>query len=154
MEGGCRKRFTIVVIRSLLLSKLISGAISGSIGAASRIATSTALVCCGSRLGSTSPLETFIRVTGIKAQYRPAFTQKELLHHFPSYSGMDGLTAEIVGMAEYGYYREDRDLLWSRKINPDALTWEQFLRNTGRQGQSQSFSDSIHLWWGGLPTIV
>lgn len=98
----------------------------------------------GEILSSREMVETFTRVTGIKAQYRPAITLKELLHHFPSYSGMDGLTAEIVGMAEYafeyGYYHKDRDLLWSRKINPQTLTWEQFLRTTGWQGQPQSFS--------------
>lgn len=97
----------------------------------------------GEILSPREMVETFTRVTGMKAQYRPAITLEELLHHFPSYSGMDGLTAEIVGMAEYaieyGYYHQNRDLLWSRKINPQTLTWEQFLRTTGWQGQPQSF---------------
>jgi len=99
----------------------------------------------GEILSPREMIETFTRVTGIKAQYRPAITREELLFHFPSYSGMDGLTAEIVGMAEYafeyGYYDKNRDLLWSRNINPLALTWEQFLRTTGWQGQPQSFND-------------
>lgn len=89
-------------------------------------------------------VETFTRVTGIKAQYRPAISREELLHHFPSYSGMEGLTAEIVGMAEYafenGYYREERDLQWSRKVNPNALTWEQFLQTTDWKGQTHAFN--------------
>ena len=97
----------------------------------------------GEILSPREMVETFTRVTGMKAQYRPAITLEELLHHFPSYSGMDGLTAEIVGMAEYaieyGYYHQNRDLLWSRKVNPQTLTWEQFLRTTGWQGQPQSF---------------
>jgi hypothetical protein len=40
---------------------------------------------------------------------------------------------------EYGYYRPDRDLLWSRQVNANSLTWEQFLRTTGWKGQAQSF---------------
>jgi hypothetical protein len=40
---------------------------------------------------------------------------------------------------EYGYYREDRDLLWSRQVNPSSVSWEQFLRMTAWQGQAQSF---------------
>lgn len=103
----------------------------------------------GEILSPREMLETFTRVTGIKAAYRPAITLRELLHHFPFYSGMNGLTAEIVGMAEYaaeyGYYRKDRDLLWSRKINPQALTWEQFLRTSGWQGESRSFGDQVDL---------
>jgi hypothetical protein len=40
---------------------------------------------------------------------------------------------------EYGYYRKHRDLSWSRQINPNSLSWEQFLRKTDWQGQGQSF---------------
>ncbi|WP_413737053.1 NmrA/HSCARG family protein [Sodalis sp. RH21] len=89
-------------------------------------------------------VETFSRVTGKKAVYSPAFTREELLHHFPSFSSMGALTDEVIGMAEYaveyGYFRKDRDLLWSRRINPDSLTWEQFLRTTGWRGQALSFA--------------
>lgn len=102
-----------------------------------------ALPVLGELLSPREIVETFTRVTGIKSQYLPAFTGEDLLHHFPVYSGMEGLVAEIIGMAEYaaeyGYYRRDRDLLWSRTINPDALTWEQFLRSTGWQGNPKSF---------------
>jgi hypothetical protein len=41
---------------------------------------------------------------------------------------------------ESGYFRKDRDLLWSRLVNPDTLTWEQFLRTTGWDGQKRSFA--------------
>jgi hypothetical protein len=54
------------------------------------------------------------------------------------------LVREILGMVEYaveyGYFRNDRDLLWSRQVDPDALTWEQFLRRTAWNGQKQSFA--------------
>ncbi len=40
---------------------------------------------------------------------------------------------------EYGYFRSDRDLEWSRRINPNTLNWEQFLRTTGWDGQKKVF---------------
>ena len=40
---------------------------------------------------------------------------------------------------EYGYFRQDRDLEWSRSIDPEALTWEQFLRATGWRGEARSY---------------
>jgi hypothetical protein len=50
---------------------------------------------------------------------------------------------ELLGMAEYaveyGYYRKERDLLWSRQVNRSTVSWEQFLRTTKWQGQKQSF---------------
>lgn len=83
-------------------------------------------------------IDTFIRVTGKKAAYSRAFTREGLLHHFPEFSSNEMLVSEILGMAEYavdyGYFRKDLDLQWSRKINPNSLTWEQFLRTTGWQG--------------------
>jgi hypothetical protein len=88
-------------------------------------------------------VETFRRVTGKNVAYRSAFTREGLLHYFPAFDTNDGLVREIVGMAEYaveyGYYRKDRDLLWSRQVNPNSVSWEQFLRTTGWQGQAQSF---------------
>lgn len=75
---------------------------------------------------------TVARVTGKKAVYASAFTREEFLHYFPGYGSNPSLVDEILGMAsyavEYGYYSKDRDLEWSRQINPDTLTWEQFLR--------------------------
>lgn len=97
----------------------------------------------GDILSPEDIVETFSRVTGKKAAYSSAFTREELLHHFPAFAGNELLVQELLGMAEYvveyGYYREDRDLGWSRKINPESLTWERFLRATGWQGQTQSF---------------
>jgi hypothetical protein len=40
---------------------------------------------------------------------------------------------------EYGYFRKDRDLSWSRRINPSSLTWEQFLIKTGWDGEKRAF---------------
>ena len=97
----------------------------------------------GEFLSPKEIVETFSRVTGKKAVYSSAFSRKEILQHFPAFADMGGLVEEVVSMAEYaveyGYYRKDRDLLWSRQINPNALTWEQFLQTTGWQGQGHSF---------------
>jgi hypothetical protein len=88
-------------------------------------------------------VETFSRVTGKRAEYSSAYTREELLQYFPAFGANEGLVRESLGMVEYaveyGYFRQDRDLLWSRKINPETLTWEQFLRSTGWQGQGKSF---------------
>ncbi|HWV29681.1 MAG TPA: NmrA/HSCARG family protein [Dyadobacter sp.] len=84
-------------------------------------------------------VDTFARVTGRKAVYSSAFSAEELLAHFPGFASNEDLVREISGMVayafRYGYYRADRDLQWSRQIDPGALTWEQFLRVTGWQGQ-------------------
>jgi len=88
-------------------------------------------------------VETFKRVTGKKAVYSSAFTREELLHHFPAFGANEGLVRETEGMVQYavehGYFRKDRDLLWSRRVNPSSATWEQFLRTSGWQGQGRSF---------------
>jgi len=90
-------------------------------------------------------VETFTQVTGKPAVYGSAYSREELLKHFPGFSGMDGVVDEIIGMAEYaveyGYYSEERDLLWSRKINPDTLSWKDFLITSGWQGEGRSFAD-------------
>jgi hypothetical protein len=97
----------------------------------------------GDVISPSEMVETFTRVTGKKAVYSSAFKQEELLHHFPEFGALEGFVRESIGMVEYtvehGYYRNDRDLLWSRRINPHSLSWEQFLRTTGWQGQRQSF---------------
>lgn len=88
-------------------------------------------------------VETFTRITGRKAAYRSAFTRAELLHHFPEFAANEDLVREMLGMAEYtveyGYYRKGRDLLWSRRVNPNTLGWEQFLLQTQWQGEAHSF---------------
>ena len=88
-------------------------------------------------------VDTFVRITGRKAVYSSAFTRENFLHHFPEFSSNELLVREILGMAEYaveyGYFSKDRDLLWSRQTNPNSLSWEQFLRTTGWQGQKLSY---------------
>lgn len=83
-------------------------------------------------------VDTFVRVTGRKAAYSSAFTREELLSHFPEFGSNETLVQEISGMVayavEHGYFGKDRDLLWSRQIDPNALSWEQFLRTTGWDG--------------------
>ena len=88
-------------------------------------------------------VETFSRVTGKKAVYRSAYTRNEFLHYFPDFKANDLLVDEIIGMveyvAEYGYFGASRDLQWSRSINPGTLNWEQFLQQTGWQGEKRGF---------------
>ncbi|RFB81185.1 NmrA/HSCARG family protein [Methylovirgula sp. 4M-Z18] len=97
----------------------------------------------GDILSPDEMVATFTRVTGRKATYRSAYTREELLHHFPDFAANELLVREILGMAEYateyGYYRKERDLSWSRTINQNSVTWEQFLRVTEWQGHAQSF---------------
>ncbi|MFV0622647.1 NmrA/HSCARG family protein [Sphingomonas sp. ac-8] len=96
----------------------------------------------GEILSPDEMVETFSRVTGKKAVYSSAFTRDGLLHHFPDFAGNELLVRELLGMAEYaveyGYYRSDRDLEWSRRIDPGSLTWEGFLRATEWQGEPRS----------------
>lgn len=88
-------------------------------------------------------VETFQRVTGLKAAYRNAFTRDGLLRYFPEFAANEFLVREILGMVEYavdyGYFGKEHDLEWSRRLNPDTLNWEQFLRKTGWRGDKRSF---------------
>lgn len=97
----------------------------------------------GNMISPNEMVETFARVTGKKAAYSSAFTREEILEHFPQFGANEDFVRESLGMVEYaveyGYYRKDRDLLWSRRVNPASVTWEQFLRTTGWQGQGRSF---------------
>ncbi len=87
---------------------------------------------------------TFSRVTGLRAEYRSAYTREGLLTYFPELGENPLLVDEILGMAEYavefGYFREDRDLRWSRSVDSAALSWEQFLRATKWRGHQVSFA--------------
>ncbi len=87
-------------------------------------------------------VDTFIDVTGTKAVYSSAFSQKELISHFPHFGSNETLVREVLGMAEYaveyGYFRKDRDLKWSRQTDPNTLTWEHFLLATGWKGEKRS----------------
>ena len=97
----------------------------------------------GDMISPREMVDTFIRVTGKKAAYSSAFTREGLLQHFPEFGSNELLVREILGMVEYaveyGYFSKDRDLLWSRQINPDSLDWEQFLRTTGWKGQRLTY---------------
>lgn len=88
-------------------------------------------------------IETFKRVTGRKAVYASAYSPDELVRHFPEFGQNPELVRENIGMAEYaveyGYFRKDRDLAWSRRINLSSLTWEQFLIKTGWTGDKTAF---------------
>ena len=83
---------------------------------------------------------TFSRITGIRAEYRSAYERDELLQYYPAFADNEALVQELLGMthyaAEYGYYRPERDLGWSRRIDPAALAWEQFLRASGWRGEA------------------
>lgn len=88
-------------------------------------------------------VDTFVRVTGRKAAYSSAFSSEELLRHFPEFGANETLVREISGMVtyavDYGYFGKDRDLLWSRQIDPRALSWEQFLRSTNWNGEKLAY---------------
>ena len=91
-------------------------------------------------------VETFQKVTGIRAEYRNAFTRDGMLRWFPEFASDELHVKELLGMVNYavdhGYFRPGRDLEWSRRINPDVLTWEKFLRATGWQGKRTAFNAS------------
>lgn len=91
-------------------------------------------------------IETFRRVTGLKAEYRNAYTRGGLLQYFPEFASNELHVQELLGMVEYtvdyGYFSKDRDLDWSRRIDPAALNWEQFLRKTEWRGEPYSFGHS------------
>lgn len=88
-------------------------------------------------------VDTFVRVTGQRAHYASAYAREELLRHFPAFGADEWLVRELVGMVtyavDYGYYAPERDLAWSRSNDPDALTWEGFLRRSGWRGEPMSF---------------
>lgn len=91
-------------------------------------------------------VDTFARLTGLKVAYASAFGRDKLLKHFPAFGGNDAFVRELVDMAEYaveyGYFRKERDLSWSRRIDRGSVTWEQFLHRTNWQGQALNFGMS------------
>ena len=97
----------------------------------------------GDILSPQEIVDTFIKVTGKKAVYSSAYTRNDFLKHFPEFSSNETLVEEIIGMAEYaveyGYFAENCDLQWSKKINPQSLSWEQFLIRTGWKGLKRSY---------------
>ncbi|WP_183804015.1 NmrA/HSCARG family protein [Rhizobium sp. BK316] len=88
-------------------------------------------------------VEIFREVTGLRAEYRNAFTKGGLLQYFPEFAANELFVQELLGMVEYaveyGYFGRERDLEWSRRLNPDTLDWEQYLRTTGWRGDKRSF---------------
>jgi len=100
----------------------------------------------GEILTASQIVDTFVRVSGQRARYASAYTREELLCHFPQFGADESLVRELVGMTEYaveyGYFAPERDLEWSRKIDPAALTWEQFLERSGWQGNLRSYGDT------------
>ena len=97
----------------------------------------------GDMISPKEMVETFSRVTGKKAAYRSAYSREDFLHYFPAYKSNTELTDEIMGMVEYaveyGYFSPGRDQEWSRSVTPNTTNWEQFLRNTGWQGEKRTF---------------
>lgn len=97
----------------------------------------------GDILSPQEMVQTFMDVTGKKAVYEPAYEKDDFLRNFPDFAGNDMLVHEIMDMVsysvEYGYYKDGRDLTWSRRIDPDCLTWEQFLKSSKWQGEKRSF---------------
>jgi uncharacterized protein YbjT (DUF2867 family) len=103
----------------------------------------------GEFISAQDMVDTFVRVTGQRARYASAYSREDLLRHFPGFASDEHLVRELVGMveyaAEYGYYAPGRDLTWSRKIDPQALTWGQFLKRSNWQGQPQAFGAAPEL---------
>jgi uncharacterized protein YbjT (DUF2867 family) len=97
----------------------------------------------GEVLTARQIVDTFVRVSGQTAHYASAYTREELLRHFPKLGADESLVRELTGMAEYavefGYYAPDRDLEWSRRVDPGALTWRQFLERSGWQGNFMGY---------------
>jgi uncharacterized protein YbjT (DUF2867 family) len=100
----------------------------------------------GEILSGDDMAATFERVTGIRTVYEPAYTPDSLVRTFPAIGANEHLVRELIGMAEYaveyGYYAEDRDLAWSRQVDSQALTWEQFLIRYNWRGTHTSFEAS------------
>jgi uncharacterized protein YbjT (DUF2867 family) len=88
-------------------------------------------------------VDTFRRVTGLKAEYRSAFSRDGLLRYFPEFAANELLVREILGMVEYaveyGYFSGEHDLGWNRRLDPETFSWEQFLRTTGWRGEKRAF---------------
>jgi uncharacterized protein YbjT (DUF2867 family) len=97
----------------------------------------------GDVISPAEMVEAFSRVTGLKAEYRSAYSREGLLTYFPALGENPLVADEILGMAQYAvdleYFRDDRDTTWSRRIDPNTLSWEQFLRKTDWHGQPVTY---------------
>lgn len=103
-----------------------------------------ALPVIGEFISPQEIVNTFVRVTGQPARYASAYSREDLLRHFPMFAANEPFVRELVGMneyaVEYGYFAPERDLVWSRKVDPTALTWEQFLIRSKWKGDPISYS--------------
>jgi uncharacterized protein YbjT (DUF2867 family) len=103
----------------------------------------------GEILSPQDMVDTFVRVTGQRARYTSAYGREDLLRCFPAFAADEHFVRELLGMVEYaveyGYYAPERDVKWSRKIDPHALTWEQFLKRTNWQGEQLTFGAAAEL---------
>ena len=54
-----------------------------------------------------------------------------------------GESKRAEGSTQVAYYRPERDLAWSRRIDPTVFTWEQFLRHSGWRGEAVPFG-AVH----------
>jgi uncharacterized protein YbjT (DUF2867 family) len=106
-----------------------------------------ALPVIGEFISAQDMVDTFVQVTGQRARYASAYAREDLLRHFPGFAADEHLVRELVGMVEYavehGYYAPERDLTWSRKIDPQALTWSQFLKRSNWQGEPRPFGATV-----------
>jgi uncharacterized protein YbjT (DUF2867 family) len=97
----------------------------------------------GEILSGDDMAATFERVTGIHTVYEPAYSREAFIRRFPDLGANEHLVRELLGMAEYaveyGYYAEHRDLEWSRRIDPQALTWERFITRYNWRGAQTTF---------------
>jgi len=97
----------------------------------------------GEILTAQQMVDAFVRVTGQPAHYASAYSRQDFLKHFPGFAGNEPFVRETEGMVEYaveyGYYGPNRDLTWSRRVDPYALTWEQFLGRSGWRGDLMSY---------------
>jgi NmrA-like family len=100
----------------------------------------------GEILSPQDMVDTFVRVTGQRARYASAYAREDFVRHFPALGADEHFVRELVGMVEYaveyGYFAPERDLTWSRKIDPQALTWEGFLRRSNWRGEALTFARS------------
>jgi uncharacterized protein YbjT (DUF2867 family) len=108
-----------------------------------RLYSGKTLPLVGDIISPREMVATFQRVTGIEAEYRSAYSREDLLHYFPEFATNEPLVDELIGMVEYsveyGYFGKDRDLEWSRRLNPASLSWEQFLLSSGWRGEKRPF---------------
>lgn len=105
-----------------------------------------AMPVIGEFLTALQIVDTFVRVSGQRASYASAYTREGLLRHFPQFGADESLVRELVGMTEYaveyGYFAPERDMEWSRKVDPAALTWQQFLERSRWNGNLMSYGET------------